>query len=125
MYDNNLIISDILELEEAGLDIDELAEMDWSDRFDAIDEAGLNPMDYDYGFLDDYMKCDDEPVVPVKVEKPKPLFGTESTFIKRPMQVNPKKMSWRERKAIEKELSRARSELETDLMMFAEVFMDD
>ena len=54
MYnDNYLIFDDVMELEEAGLDVDELADMDWDDRYDAIDEAGLNPMDYEYGFLDD------------------------------------------------------------------------
>ena len=40
--ENYLTVYDELELEEAGLDVDELAEMDWSDRYDAIDEAGFN-----------------------------------------------------------------------------------
>lgn len=54
MYNENyLILADVMELEEAGLDVDELADMSWDDRYDAIDEAGLNPLDYEYGFLDD------------------------------------------------------------------------
>lgn len=67
--DNYLTINGILDLEEAGLDVDELAEMDWADKYDAISEAGLYPMDYDYGFIDDYMKCDVEPVVQKKEVK--------------------------------------------------------
>ena len=54
--ENNLTVYDELELEEAGLDVDELAEMDWGDRYDAIEEAGLDPMDYDYGWLNDMIR---------------------------------------------------------------------
>ncbi len=50
--ENNLLIDDIIDLEDAGLDVDELTEMDWSERYDAIEEAGLDPFDYDYGFSD-------------------------------------------------------------------------
>ena len=54
MYNENyLTFDDEMELEDAGLDVDELADMDWDDRYDAIDEAGLNPLDYEYGFLND------------------------------------------------------------------------
>ena len=66
MYNENyLIFADVMELEEAGLDVDELADMSWDDRYDAIDEAGLNPLDYEYGFLDD----DDEYVAPAPKAK--------------------------------------------------------
>ena len=126
--DNNLIISDILELEDAGLDVDELADMDWSDRFDAIDEAGLDPMDYDYGFMDDYMKYDDEPVAPVKVAKSPSFFDillNNTSAIKKPVKTVPKKMSRADRKRLEKAKARALDELETDLLMFAEVMIDD
>ncbi|MCR5000771.1 MAG: hypothetical protein K6A71_03135 [Lachnospiraceae bacterium] len=125
--DNYLIVSDILDLEEAGLDVDELAEMDWGDRYDAIDEAGLNPMDYDYGFVDDYMKCDDEPVVPKKEVKRTSLFDMmlNTSAPQKPVQNTPKKMSRSERKRLQKITDIAMDELETDLMMFFEVMMDD
>ncbi len=50
--ENNLMVDDIIDLEDAGLDVDELANMDWSDRYDAIEGAGLDPFEYDYGFDD-------------------------------------------------------------------------
>ena len=126
--DNNLIISDILELEDAGLDVDELADMDWSDRYDAIDEAGLDPMDYDYGFLDDYMKYDDEPVKQVKAVKSTSFFDmmlNNSAPVKKTVKPAPVKISRSERKRLEKIRAKALDEMETDLMMFAEVMMDD
>ena len=42
----------INKLEDAGVDVDELANMDWSDRYDAIEGAGLDSSDFDYGFDD-------------------------------------------------------------------------
>ena len=70
MYNENyLIFADVMELEEAGLDVDELADMSWEDRYDAIDEAGLNPLDYEYGFLDD-----DDEMSPEKITKQINLF---------------------------------------------------
>ena len=50
--EHNLLIDDEIDLEDAGLDVDELANMDWSDRYDAIEGAGLDPFEYDYGFDD-------------------------------------------------------------------------
>lgn len=50
--DNYLTIDDQIKLEDAGLDVDELANMDWSDRYDAIEGAGLDSSDFDYGFDD-------------------------------------------------------------------------
>ena len=47
-----LTFDDEMALEDAGLDVEELAQMDWSDRSDAIDEAGLDSSDFDYGFED-------------------------------------------------------------------------
>ena len=124
---NNLTAFDELELEEAGLDIDELAEMDWSDRYDAIDEAGLDPMDYDYGFMDDYERVDDDPVIQPKAVKRTSLFDMmlNSPGPKKPVKNTQKKISRAERKRLEKMRDRALDELETDLMMFFEVMMDD
>ena len=54
MYNDNYLISeDVEDLENAGLDVDKLADMREDERYDAIDEAGLNPFDYDYGFWGD------------------------------------------------------------------------
>lgn len=36
------------ELEEAGLDYDELSMMDEDERREALEDAGLNPDDYDF-----------------------------------------------------------------------------
>ena len=72
--DNSLLTSDVLELEEAGLDVEELEDMTFLDRFNAIESAGLSPMDYDYGFYDDYSKYDAEPIEPVKPIKRKSFF---------------------------------------------------
>lgn len=47
-----LTFDDEMALEDAGLDVEELAQMDWSDRSDAIEEAGLDSSDFDYGFED-------------------------------------------------------------------------
>ena len=96
--ENSLTAFDELELEEAGLDIDQLAEMDWSDRYDAIDEAGLDPMDYDYGFLDDYQKIEEseEYIAPVKKVNSVPLFGINMVPTpKKPVKSMPKKLSRR------------------------------
>lgn len=126
--ETNLTVYDELELEEAGLDVDELAEMDWSDRYDAIDEAGLNPMDYDYGFLDDYQKIEERKkyVAPVKKVSNTPLFGLNKAPVPRkPVKSAPKKLSRSERKAIEKAVRRAQDEIETDILMMMEIFMDD
>ena len=125
---NNLTIYDELELEDAGLDIDELAEMDWCDRYDAIKEAGLDPMDYNYGFLDDYQKIKEpkEFIAPVKKKKSASLFGVnKSHFFGKPTQCAPKKLSRRERKAIKKTLRRVQDEIETEILMIMEVFSDD
>ena len=66
MYnDTYLTLDDEMELEDAGLDLEELAEMDWDDRYDAIYEAGLDPFDYEYGFPDD------EPEICVSTAKAK------------------------------------------------------
>lgn len=126
--ETNLTVYDELELEEAGLDVDELAEMDWGDRYDAIDEAGLDPMDYDYGFLDDYQKIEEPKkyVAPVKKVSNTPLFGlNKAPASRKPLKSTPKKLSKRERKAIEKAIRRAQDEIETDILMMMEVFMDD
>lgn len=126
--ETNLTVYDELELEEAGLDVDELAEMDWSDRYDAIDEAGLDPMDYDYGFLDDYQKIEEpeEYVAAVKKVNSIPLFGiNKAPAPRKPVKSAPKKLSRSERKAIEKAVRRAQDEIETDILMMMEVFMDD
>ena len=125
--ENYLTVYDELELEEAGLDVDELAEMDWGDRYDAIDEAGLNPMDFDYGFLDDYQKIEEpkEYLAPVKKASSVPLFGGNRASVpRRSVKSAPKKMRRRERKAIEKAVRRAQDELETDILMMMEVFSD-
>ena len=126
-YENYLTAYDELEFEEAGLDVDELAEMDWGDRYDAIEEAGLSPMDYDYGFLDDYQKIEEpeERVAPVKKVNSIPLFGNNrAPAPKKPIKSTAKKLSRRERKAIEKAVRRAQDELETDILMIMEVFSD-
>ena len=125
--ENYLTVYDELELEEAGLDVDELAEMDWGDRYDAIEEAGLSPMDYDYGFLDDYQKIEEPEkyVAPVKKTSSVPLFGSyRAPAPRKPVKSTPKKLSRRERKAIEKAVRRAQDELETDILMMMEVFSD-
>ncbi len=133
---NNLIDSDIDELEEAGLDVDELAKMEWSDRYDVISAAGLDPMDYDYGFPDDYEKIQEpeEHAAPVKEVKSMHIFGTGRSAaqkkplmgkLKNPPKNNPVKLSRKERKAIEKAVRRAQSEIETDILMMMEVFSDD
>lgn len=125
---NNLTVFDELELEETGLDIDELVEMDWSDRYDAIDEAGLDPIDYDYGFLDDYQKIDEfeEYVVPEKKANSIPLFGgNKAPSPQKMVESTPRKLSKRERKAIDKAVRRAQDEIETDILMMMEVFADD
>ena len=126
--ETNLTVYDELELEEAGLDVDELAEMDWGDRYDAIDEAGLDPMDYDYGFLDDYQKIEEPKkyVAPDKKVSNTPLFGlNKAPAPQKSVKSTPKKLSRRKRKAIEKAVRRAQDEIETDILMMMEVFMDD
>ena len=126
--ENYLSVYDELTLEEAGLDIDELAEMDWGDRYDAIEETGLNPMDYDYGFLDDYQKIEEpeEYIAPVKKVNSIQLFGVNKAPAPRKLVTDmPKKLTRRERKAIEKAVRRAQDEIETDILMMMEVFADD
>lgn len=125
---NNLTAFDELELEEAGFDVDELAEMDWGDRYDAIDEAGLNPMDYDYGFLDDYQKIEEteEYIAPVEKVNSIPLFEVNKAHAPKKLVKNTsKKLSRRERKAVEKAIRRAQDEIETDILMMMEVFADN
>lgn len=39
---------ELSELEEAGLDLDELEFMDEDERREALEDAGLNPDDYDF-----------------------------------------------------------------------------
>ena len=83
--DNILAISHLIELQRAGLDVDELSDMDWSDRFDTLLYVGLNPMDYDYGFLDDY---NDEPAVPAKQVKRTSFFDmmlNDAARVKKPV----------------------------------------
>ena len=59
------------------------------------------------------------------------LTGTASACVStaavasKPVKNSPAKLSRHDRKAIEKNIRRAKSELETDLMMYAEVFADD
>lgn len=36
------------EIESAGLDYDELADMDEEERWEALEDAGLDPEDYDF-----------------------------------------------------------------------------
>ena len=107
MYnDNYLIYDDVMELEEAGLDVDELADMDEEDRYDAIDEAGLNPLDYEYGFLDD--DCGSTAGVSGTVNRPaqsQPVSSSDAPLMR------VKKMSKREMKKMQK----AHDELETTL----------
>ena len=100
MYkENYLIMDDILELMEAGLDADILAQMDWIDRFDAIEKAGLSPMDYDYGFLDDdYCEDDTKPIVVKKKTTPK----RELVIPNSAPETAPRIVSRRERKRLEK-----------------------
>ena len=122
--DNSLLTSDVLELEEAGLDVEELEDMTFLDRFNAIESAGLSPMDYDYGFYDDYSKYDAEPIKPVKTIKRTSFFDTtinNPAPVNKPVKAAPAKMSRSERKRLEKMKKRALDDLETDLMMFAEV----
>ncbi len=124
---NYLTVYDELELAEAGLDDDELAAMDWGDRYDAISEAGLYPMDYNYGFLDDYQKIEEyeEFVAPVRKTNNEPIFGNNNAHVPaRPVKSAPKKLSRRERKAIEKAARMAQDEIETDILMMMEVFSD-
>ncbi len=84
MYNENyLTLDDEMELEDAGLDVDELAEMDWDDRYDAIDEAGLNPLDYDYGFLNDEYPKAGEGVVTSKEGTQKKPEGTHTMIRKK------------------------------------------
>ena len=108
MYNENyLIFSDVLELEEAGLDVDELADMDWDDRYDAIDEAGLNPLDYEYGFLHD--EYSGNSVSTRRAKRQQSERSTISTSQAPARRV--KGMSRRERKKIQKEYD----DLETTL----------
>ena len=120
---NNLTIYDEMELEDAGLDVNELAQMDWCDRFDAIDEAGLNPMDYDYGFLNDEYMEEDETVSREKIKMPK---CKKVSRIRTP-KVQEKKTC--KRKPTRKEIKRERKERERremeafeDMIMYIEAW---
>ena len=121
MYkENYLIMDDVMELMEAGLDADLLAQMDWIDRFDAIEKAGLSPMDYDYGFMDDDY-CEEVPH-PVVVKKKAPPKREAVVPNSAPM-MKPKRLSRRERKRLEKMRNRTIKELASDLAMYIEAFM--
>ena len=121
MYkENYLTIYDEMELEEAGLDVDELARMSWLDRFNAIADAGLSPVDYDYGFLDD----DYEDAAPAPKKK-KTISESKPVSVIDTSERRVRKESRRERKRRERELKRAIKDLADEIMMFAEVFADD
>ncbi len=108
MYnDNYLTLDDEMELEDAGLDVDELADMDWDDRYDAIDEAGLDPLDYDYGFLNDEYPAKNAVASAPKEETP----ACETMNRSRVPRTQVKKMSRKERRKIRK----AYDDLETTL----------
>ncbi len=108
MYnENHLTLDDEMELEDAGLDVDELADMDWDDRYDAIDEAGLNPMDYEYGFLNDEYPEESASVSKAKEETPK----REKLSRSRAPKIRVKRMGRRERRKFQK----AYDDLETTL----------
>ena len=98
MYnDTYLTLDDEMELEDAGLDLEELAEMDWDDRYDAIYEAGLDPFDYEYGFPDD------EPEICVSTAKAKEEPPKcETVSYPKAHRRRTKKMSRRERRKIQK-----------------------
>ena len=123
-YIENILIWDhIFELEDAGLDVDELAGMDWASRYDAIEAAGLYPMDYDYGFIDHY--DDPEPVKKVK-RVSKPVKNTTFSYAttKKPVESTPRKLSRREKKEIRKRMNKAISELATDMLWFMMDYID-
>ena len=64
----------------------------------------------------------------VKVAKSPSFFDilfNNTAAIKKPVKTVPKKMSRADRKRLEKTKARALDELETDLLMFAEVMIDD